>query len=82
LALDLAVAARILAAMDIAGNSEWLWLEDVASMTRAPLSTVRFWCAQGKRESIRPGRRRMVHRQALARFLAQEPSPTVRKDHH
>jgi len=81
LQLDLAVAARILAAMD-ASNSEWLWLEDVARMTRAPLSSVRLWCAQKKLESIRPGRRRMVHRQALARFLAQDPPPTVRKDHH
>jgi excisionase family DNA binding protein len=68
--------------MDTAGNSEWLWLDDVARMTRAPLSTVRFWCAQGKLLSIRPGRRRMVHRKELARFLAQEPSRTVWKDHH
>jgi excisionase family DNA binding protein len=50
-------------------TSEYLLLPEVAEACRAPLSSVRYWIAKGKLPSIRPGRRRLVHRQALERFL-------------
>jgi excisionase family DNA binding protein len=65
--------------------SEFLFLEEVASETRTPLSTVRYWIITGKLPSIRPGRRRLVRRSDLDRFLAASgdssaastpPSPT------
>lgn len=49
-----------------------LILEEVAELTRAKLETVRFWIKQGKLRSIRPGRRRLVRRQDLEAFLANE----------
>jgi excisionase family DNA binding protein len=47
-----------------------LLLTEVAQITRAPVSTVRFWVATGKLQSIRPGRRRLVRSSDLACFLA------------
>jgi excisionase family DNA binding protein len=49
--------------------SEFLFLEEVASETRTPLSTVRYWILIGKLPSLRPGRRRLVRRTDLERFL-------------
>ncbi len=49
--------------------SEFLFLEEVAAETRATLSTVRHWIAVGKLPSVRPGRRRLVRRADLERFL-------------
>jgi excisionase family DNA binding protein len=50
--------------------SEFLFLEEVAAEIRTPLSTVRYWIITGKLPSIRPGRRRLVRRSDLERFLA------------
>ncbi len=38
----------------------FLLLPEVATYTRASLSTVRFWVATGKLKSVKFGRRRMV----------------------
>ena len=46
-----------------------LTLEEVAEMTRAPLSTVRFWARTGRLRSYRPGRRRLVFRIDLLKFI-------------
>jgi excisionase family DNA binding protein len=53
--------------------SEFLLLEEVAAEMRAPVSTVRYWIASGRLASIRPGRRRLVRRSDLERFLADVP---------
>jgi excisionase family DNA binding protein len=50
--------------------NELLFLEEVAELTRARLSCVRFWVRTGKLPSLRPGRRVMVRREALEKFLA------------
>ncbi len=50
--------------------NELLFLEEVAVETRAALSTVRYWITTGKLPSLRPGRRRLVRRSDLERFLA------------
>jgi excisionase family DNA binding protein len=49
---------------------ELLLLEEVARECRAPLASVRHWIASGRLRSIRPGRRRLVRREDLDRFLA------------
>jgi excisionase family DNA binding protein len=49
---------------------EFLLLDEVARECRAPLSSVRYWVATGLLHSIRPGRRRLVSREDLERFLA------------
>jgi excisionase family DNA binding protein len=57
--------------------SEFLFLEEVASEIRTPLSTVRYWVMIGKLPSIRPGRRRLVRRSDLERFLAASGGNTA-----
>jgi excisionase family DNA binding protein len=53
----------------IVDYDELLFLEEVAERCRAPLSSVRHWVRTRKLPSIRPGRRRMVRRSDLERFL-------------
>ena len=53
---------------------ELLLLEEVARECRAPLSSVRHWIRTGRLQSIRPGRRRLVRRGELERFLASDSS--------
>ncbi|HET7540047.1 MAG TPA: helix-turn-helix domain-containing protein [Polyangiaceae bacterium] len=49
--------------------NELLFLEEVAELTRARMSCVRFWVRTGKLPSLRPGRRVMVRREVLEKFL-------------
>jgi excisionase family DNA binding protein len=49
-----------------------LLLEEVAKFARVSTDTVRFWIRSGKLPSVRPGRRRMVARGVLERFLSQD----------
>jgi excisionase family DNA binding protein len=55
---------------DTRNEDDFLLLSEIAQITRAPVSTVRFWVASKKLPSIRPGRRRLVRRSDLERFLA------------
>lgn len=50
--------------------NELLFLEEVAQLTRARMSCVRYWVRTGKLPSLRPGRRVMVRRAALEKFLS------------
>jgi excisionase family DNA binding protein len=50
-------------------DSEYLLLPEVAAACRTSVSTVRVWIAAGRLPSVRPARRRLDHRLALARFL-------------
>lgn len=54
---------------------EWLFIEEIAALCRTNTGTVREWIKKGKLASSRPGRRRMVRRDELERFL--EPSKRV-----
>lgn len=47
-----------------------LLLPEVATYTRASISTVRYWVATGKLASVKPGRRRMVLQSDLDAFIA------------
>ena len=49
---------------------EMLLLEEIARECRASLSSVRYWIRTGRLRSVRPGRRRLVRREDLDRFLA------------
>jgi excisionase family DNA binding protein len=48
---------------------EYLLLDEVARECRAPIASVRYWIASGRLRSVRPGRRRLVSREELDRFL-------------
>lgn len=50
-----------------------LTLEEAASIARAPIGSIRHWCATGRLASIRPGRRRLVKRADLATLLGCDP---------
>jgi excisionase family DNA binding protein len=56
---------------------EYLLLDEVARECRAPVASVRYWIASGRLRSIRPGRRRLVSRDDLDRFLAFVPEPSA-----
>lgn len=56
-------------------NSDLLLIEEVAEICRAPIGTVRHWLRTHRLPSIRPGRRRLVRRVDLERFLA-DAAPT------
>ena len=53
---------------------EYLLLDEVARECRAPIASVRYWIASGRLRSIRPGRRRLVSRDELDRFLGTVPA--------
>jgi excisionase family DNA binding protein len=55
---------------------EFLLLDEVAREYRAPVASVRYWIASGRLRSIRPGRRRLVSREDLDRFLATGGDPS------
>ena len=50
-------------------HDQLLLLDEVAQIARASLPTVRHWIREGRLASVRPGRRRMVWRSELMRFL-------------
>ena len=50
--------------------NEFLFVEEVAELTRVRVSCVRFWIRTGKLPSLKPGRRVLVRRAALEGFLA------------
>ena len=59
--------------------NQFLFLEEVAQLTRARLSCVRYWVRTGKLPSLRPGRRVMVRLDVLAKFLADSECVGTRR---
>lgn len=53
-------------------SSEYVNVEEGAALAHVSVSTFRYWIYCGRLESVRPGRRRMVRREVLQRFLAQD----------
>ena len=49
---------------------EFLLLDEVARECRASVASVRHWIASGRLRSVRRGRRRLVSRVDLDRFIA------------
>jgi excisionase family DNA binding protein len=56
-------------------GGDLLLVGEVAAVCRTSVSTVRFWIQAGKLPSLRPGRRRLVRRADLERFLEQSGQP-------
>jgi excisionase family DNA binding protein len=52
--------------------SEYVNVEEGAAFAGVSISTFRYWIYCGRLDSVRPGRRRMVRRDVLQRFLAQD----------
>lgn len=62
-----------------------LTISEVASLTRAPISTVSFWIYSGKLKAHKVGRRRLVAEPDLVAFVmpaAQHASPPRAKTRH
>ncbi len=53
----------------------FLLLAEAADISRASISTVRWWIETGKLRAHRPGRRVLIERSALLAFLRGEPGP-------
>jgi excisionase family DNA binding protein len=51
-----------------------LLIEEVAEIARVSPETVRFWIKRRLLPSLRPGRRRLIRREALEAFLTQRAS--------
>lgn len=49
--------------------SKYLILREVAELARVSVSTVRHWIAEGRLHSIKPGKKRLVKKTELTRFL-------------
>ena len=50
---------------------EFLFVEEVAQLCRAPVGTVRGWLRERRLPSFRLGRRRLVRREDLDHFLRE-----------
>jgi excisionase family DNA binding protein len=57
-----------------------LLLSEVADLCRVPVGTVRHWIRTGRLASLRPGRKRLIRREDLSRFLANAEDGT--EGHH
>ena len=51
---------------------DYLLLEEIAAIARAPVETVRAWIRSGRLPSVKPGRRRLVRRVDLEDFLKRD----------
>ncbi len=50
-------------------DDSFLLLPEVAQIARAPLASVRYWVQTGKLRALRPGKRVLVLRSDLEKFL-------------
>lgn len=51
---------------------EYMLLEEIAEIARAPVETVRAWIRSGRLPSVKPGRRRLVRRADFEHFLMRD----------
>jgi len=51
---------------------DYLLLGEVAAIARTSIDSVRGWLRSGRLRSVKPGRRRLVRREELERFLARD----------
>jgi excisionase family DNA binding protein len=51
---------------------DYLLLSEVAEIARTSVDSVRSWVRSGRLRSVKPGRRRLIRRDELERFLARD----------
>jgi excisionase family DNA binding protein len=51
---------------------DYLLLSEVAQIARTSVDSVRGWVRSGRLRSVKPGRRRLIRREELERFLASD----------
>lgn len=51
---------------------DYLLLSEVAEIARTSVDSVRSWVRSGRLRSVKPGRRRLIRREELERFLARD----------
>ena len=51
---------------------DYLLLSEVAQIARTSVDSVRGWVRSGRLRSVKPGRRRLIRREELERFLARD----------
>ena len=56
-------------------GTEFVFVEEIAGLCRVAPSSVRHWLSTGKLASVRPGKRRLVRRDELERFLRDSGIP-------
>ena len=59
-------------------QTHFLLIDEVASICRVSINTVRYWLRTGRLPSIRPARRRLVERVEVERFLRSNPKDNPR----
>jgi excisionase family DNA binding protein len=64
----------------MANRDEWLLINEVAQIARVSPETVRFWIKTRRLPSVRPGRRRLIRRDALEAFLVSGGSKPARSE--
>ncbi len=52
----------------------FLLIEEAAEIARTSAATVRYWIMIGKLPSVKPGRRRLIRRDVLIRFIEGAPA--------
>jgi excisionase family DNA binding protein len=58
---------------------DYLLLSEVAEIARTSVDSVRSWVRSGRLRSVKPGRRRLIRRDELEKFLARD-GLTERRD--
>jgi len=51
---------------------DYLLLSEVAQIARTSVDSVRGWVRSGRLHSVKPGRRRLIRREELERFLGRD----------
>lgn len=51
---------------------DYLLLSEVAEIARTSVDSVRSWVRSGRLRSVKPGRRRLIRRDELEKFLARD----------
>jgi len=51
---------------------DYLLLSEVAQIARTSVDSVRGWVRSGRLQSVKPGRRRLIRREELERFLGRD----------
>ncbi len=51
---------------------DYLLLSEVAEIARTSVDSVRSWVRSGRLRSVKPGRRRLIRREELEKFLARD----------
>ncbi len=56
----------------VSSPDDYLLLPEAAARARVSVATVRYWRSQGRLPALRPGKRVLIRRSDLEKFLAGE----------